>query len=112
MRGRVGRLVQVDNTGPKHNNRDEWVSINIPAGNLLDICGDITLQRTTARRNRGEMGRTDEQLVVVFEQEGPLRSVQSGLRRLRFDRKVTADLCGRNLSARELAGGGHDGDGE
>ena len=57
------------------------------------------------------MGGADEQLVVVFEEERPLGRVESGLGRLGLDGKVAADLRGCDLTARELAAGGHRGGG-
>ena len=73
----------------------------------LDISGDVALQWAAARGDGGEVSGADQQLVVVFEEEWPLRGVEGRLGRLGLDGEVAADLGGRDLAARELAAGGH-----
>lgn len=53
VRRGVGRLVQVDHAG-------------------LDVGCELALERGAAGRDGSEVGGADEELVVVFEEEGPL----------------------------------------
>ena len=53
---RVGGLVEVDHSG-------------------LDIRGKVSLERGTSGGDRGEVGGSNKEFVVVFQEEGPLRGV-------------------------------------
>ena len=73
----------------------------------LDIGSDVALERAAARRDGSEVCGANKQLVVVFEEERPLGRVECRLGALGLDGVVTADLSRRDLTARELAAGGH-----
>ena len=53
---RVGGLVEVDHSG-------------------FDVRGEVSLERGTSGGDGGEVGGSDEEFVVVFQQKGPLGSV-------------------------------------
>lgn len=42
-----------------------------------DVLGQSSLQRRSSLRNGGKVGSADVQLVVVFQQQGPLGGIQS-----------------------------------
>ena len=63
----------------------------------LDISLDISFERATSGGNWGEMAGTNKQLVVVFQQQRPLRSIQYRLFVFGLDGIVPADLSGRDL---------------
>lgn len=73
----------------------------------LDIGSDVALKRAAARGDGSEVCGANKQLVVVFEEKRPLRSVELRSRALRLDGIVAVDLSRRDLSARELAAGRH-----
>lgn len=60
--------------------------------NALDISRDVPLQRTAARGDGCEVAGANEQLVVIFKQQGPLGSVQLRLALFGGDGVVTFDL--------------------
>ena len=63
----------------------------------LDISLDVSFKRATSGGDWGEVTGTNKQLVVVFQQQRPLGSVQDRLLVFGLDGVVPADLSGRDL---------------
>jgi len=57
MGRRIGRLVEVDNA-------------------RLDVGCNVALEGRAPRGDWGEVGRANQKLVVIFEEEGPLRRIE------------------------------------
>lgn len=71
VRGRVGGLVKVDNT-----RLDVGLQITLERADSLDISQTPSCAiNKTYRRDRGEVRRSNEQFIVVLQQQRPLRSV-------------------------------------
>lgn len=73
---RVRRFVEVDNTG-------------------LDVCLQVTFERTDTGWNRSKMRRPNEQFIVILQQERPLRCIElrSDARTLDCKVALLLELC-------------------
>jgi hypothetical protein len=91
----IGWFIKINNTGP--------TLVLMPrfetnfGENILNVRRYVTFQRTAARWNWCKVTWPNQEFVVIFEQEGPLRRIKCGCSFLRLDGKVAIELCGGDL---------------